>query len=285
VYVFRRNFQGVWSQDAYIKASNTDAGDEFGSSVSLSPGGTTLAVGAVGEASNAIGIDGDESDNSAAYAGAAYVFRRAGGNWSQQAYVKASNTDAGDEFGSSVSLSMTNGNALAVGAVGEASNATGIGGDESNNDLLDAGAAYGFVYITDAPAGWEQDAYIKASNTGGGDEFGAALSLAADGNVLAVGATGEGGDATGIGGDESDDSAPNAGAAYTFRREAGEDWAQANYVKASNTDAGDEFGLGVSLAADGNTLAVGALEDSNATGIGGDQSDDSADSAGAVYLY
>jgi hypothetical protein len=295
VYVFRRNFFNVWSQDAYVKASNTDAGDEFGSSVSLSPLGTALAVGAVGEASNATGVDDedddeddlDQADNSAVDAGAVYVFRRAGGAWSQQAYVKASNTDAGDEFGSSVSLSRT-GNALIVGAVGEASSATGIGGDESNNDQFDAGAAYGYVYITSPPAevGWEQDAYIKASNTGGGDEFGVAVSLTEDGNLLAVGATGEDSGATGTGGDEGDDSLSDSGAAYTFRREPEEDWAQVTYVKASNTDAGDEFGLGVSLSANGNTLAVGAeLEDSNATGIGGDQSDNSADAAGAVYLY
>jgi hypothetical protein len=240
----------------------------------------------VGEASNADGINGDESDNSALDAGAVYVFRRGGTGWSQQAYVKASNSDAGDEFGSSVSLS-TNGNALTVGAVGEASNATGINGDESNNDLSGAGAVYGYAYITSPlPARWEQDAYIKASNTGGGDGFGVAVSLTGDGNTLAVGATGEDSNATGIGGDEIDDSLSESGAAYTFRRDPGEDWAQFNYVKASNTDAGDEFGLSVSLSVNGNTLAVGAeLEDSNATGIGGDQSDNSADAAGAAYLY
>lgn len=49
---------------------------------------------------------------------------------------------------------------------------------------------------------------------------------------------------------------------------------------------GDTFGRAVSLAADGNTLAVGANgEDSNATGIGGNQADNSVAAAGAVYLY
>jgi hypothetical protein len=42
----------------------------------------------------------------------------------------------------------------------------------------------------------------------------------------------------------------------------------------------------VSLAADGNTLAVGAYgEGSNATGIDGNQADNSAIQSGAVYLY
>jgi hypothetical protein len=40
------------------------------------------------------------------------------------------------------------------------------------------------------------------------------------------------------------------------------------------------------LGGDGNTLAVGAnLEASNATGIDGDQTDNSMTNAGAVYLY
>lgn len=58
------------------------------------------------------------------------------------------------------------------------------------------------------------------------------------------------------------------------------------YVKASNTEASDWFGWSVPLAADGNTLAVGAdREDSNAPGIGGDQTANSAADSGAVYLY
>ncbi len=91
--------------------------------------GDRLAVGAAFEESNATGIDGDQSDNSAS-AGAAYVFTRDGaGVWSQQNYVKGSNTDAGDWFGASVALS---GETLAVGAYLDDSAATGISGDQSN---------------------------------------------------------------------------------------------------------------------------------------------------------
>ena len=58
------------------------------------------------------------------------------------------------------------------------------------------------------------------------------------------------------------------------------------YVKASNTGANDRFGTSIALSAGGSTLAVGALgEDSSATGIDGNQADDSAGSSGAVYLY
>ena len=73
----------------HAKASNTDPNDWFGSSVSLSSDGNTLAVGARFEESNATGIGGDEGNNSVPFAGAVYVFSRSGTTWTQQAYVKA----------------------------------------------------------------------------------------------------------------------------------------------------------------------------------------------------
>ena len=82
------------AQQAYLKASNTDIGDEFGYSVAVS--GDTAVVGAPEEASNATGVNGNQGDNSANEAGAAYVFVRSGGIWSQQAYLKASNTTPND---------------------------------------------------------------------------------------------------------------------------------------------------------------------------------------------
>jgi hypothetical protein len=125
----------------YFKASNTDSGDEFGSSVSLSGDGNTLAVGANWEDSNATDIDGNQSDNSAGLSGAVYVFTRSGATWSQQAYIKASNTELGDAFGRPVSLSA-DGNTLAVGAFNEESNATGIDGNQADNSAGASGAAY-----------------------------------------------------------------------------------------------------------------------------------------------
>jgi hypothetical protein len=70
-----------------------------------------------------------------------YVFTRSGGTWSQQAYVKANNTEIADWFGASVALSG-DGNTLAVGANRESSNATGINGDPANNLASEAGAVY-----------------------------------------------------------------------------------------------------------------------------------------------
>jgi hypothetical protein len=277
-YVFVRS-AGTWSQQAYVKASNTGAGDQFGASVALSSDGNTLAVGAPEEASSSIGIDSSPNEL-AASAGAAYVFKRTGSAWSQQAYVKASNAGANDRFGRPVALS-SDGNTLAIGASGEASSTFGI--DSTPNELAAfAGAAYVFTRTGSA---WTQQAYVKASNTGAGDGFGASIGLSGDSNTLAVGAPGEASSTTGI------DSAPNelapfAGAVYVFIR-SGSTWSQQSYLKASNTGAGDGFGIGESLAlsSDGNTLAVGAIgEASSTTGIGS-TSNNSASSAGAAYVF
>jgi hypothetical protein len=268
VYVFVRN-GSTWTQQAYIKASNTREDAGFGN-VALS--GDTLAVGSLGESSAATGIDGDQQDTTAPGAGAAYVFKRTGTTWAQQAYIKASNTGAGDSFG----LVALDGDTLAVGATGERSNATGIGGDQTNNDASDAGAVYVFRRTADA---WAQEAYIKASNTDAGDQFGApALS----GNTLVVTAPGEDSSATGVNGDQENDDLFDAGAAYVFVRD-GSTWTQQAYVKASNSDDADALDTASIF---GNTMVLGASgEASSATGINGDQTDNSTFGAGAAYLF
>ena len=280
VYIFRLA-GATWSQEAYIKASNSDADDRFGLSLALSSDGNTLAVSAFWEDSSATGVGGDQSDNSASNAGAVYVFRRSGSTWLQEAYIKASNTEAGDLFGTSVALS-SDGNTLAVSAGYEDSSTTGVGSDQSDNSASFAGAVYLFRR---SGATWSQEAYIKASNTEADDLFGFNVALSLDGNTMAVSAFWEDSSATGVGGDQSDNSASNAGAVYVFRR-SGSTWLQEAYIKASNTEADDGFGYSLALSSDGNTLAVSAgYEDSTTTGIGGDQSDNSASFAGAVYLF
>ncbi|MFT6158514.1 MAG: acyl-[acyl carrier protein]--UDP-N-acetylglucosamine O-acyltransferase [Myxococcota bacterium] len=271
VYVFTRS-GGAWSQQAYLKASNTGVNDFFGWSVALS--GDTLAVGAHQEASAATDVNGDQSSNAAENSGAVYVFTRSGGAWSQQAYLKASNTDATDYFGFSVALS---GDTLAVGARSEGSAATGVNGDQSSNAALNSGAVYVF---TRSGGAWSQQAYLKASTTGAGDEFGRSVALSGD--TLAVGAYGEDSDATGVNGDQSSNSAYNSGAVYVFTRSGGA-WSQQAHLKASTTGAGDQFGRSVALS--GDTLAVGTYgEDSDATGVNGDQSSNAFANSGAVYV-
>ena len=160
--------------------------------------------------------EGDETDNSAVYCGAAYVFVKTGGVWAQEAYLKASNAEAGDQFGWTTAIS---GDTIVIGAGKEDSVATGINGDESDNTAAESGAAYVFVRNGGI---WTQSTYLKASNTGPGDKFGAhpptlSFGVAVDGDTIAVGAVDEDSSATGIGGNELDNGALMSGAAYVFR--------------------------------------------------------------------
>ena len=277
VYIFER-VNGEWTENAYIKASNTGPRDLFGFSVDLSGDGQILAVGAQREDSDAVGINGQQVNDGINNSGAVYIFRRMSGTWSQTAYIKASNTGVNDLFGSSVALDR-DGDILAVGAIFEASVATQINGDQNDNSGLQVGAVYTFHF--DGMA-WAQEAYIKASNADSTDFFGHDVALSASGDTLAVGAYGE---ASGVLGDSADNSAADSGAAYVFQRDRGV-WTQQAYIKASNLEVADRFGERIGLSASGDTLAVGAhREQGGATGVDGDPDDNTATNSGAVYVY
>jgi len=281
VYVFTRT-NGNWQQQAYLKASNANANDRFGQNVSLSVDGNTLAVGAIGESSAATGIDGDMTNNQVEGAGAVYIFERGIGSWQERAYLKASNTDANDGFGGNLSLSA-DGETLAVVSRREGSSTTGINGDQNDNSLTYAGAVYIFEKRTGS---WQQQAYIKSSNTEQADFFGQALDISDNGNTVVVGALLEDSAAQGINGDQFSNAENSSGAAYIFERNNGE-WRQQVYLKASNTGPASQFyGASASVSGDGNTVAVGATdESSNAREINGDQDNTLSRSSGAIYLY
>jgi hypothetical protein len=290
-------------QTAYLKASNPGMSDHFaeggalpghtGMGVAVSGDGNTIAVGAPHESSRARGINGSENDDSAYNAGAVYVFARAGGRWTRQAYVKASNAGAGDYFGSFVALSA-DGNTMAVAAHWESSAAAGVNGNQADDSLPQAGAVYVF---TRSGTTWTQQAYLKASNPGragsggedpgDGDQFGFSLALSRDGNTLAVGANSEDGSAAGAKSDPRDDSFSSAGAVYVFGRTGGT-WAQQAYLKAdasTNTGLGDQFGFSVALNANGNTLAVGVYDESGSGRAVNAPIDRMRGGSGAVYVF
>ena len=267
-YVFVRSGT-TWSQQAYLKPSTTGAGDVFGFSVAVS--GDTVVVGSHGEDGSATGVN-STPDESASGAGAAYVFVRSGTTWSQQAYLKASNTGVGDLFGFAVAVS---GDTVVVGAVFEDSNTTGVN-STANNSANDAGAAYVFVR---SGTTWTQQAYLKASNTGADDYFG--VSIAVSGDTVVVGADLEDSSTTGVN-STANNSAADAGAAYVFVR-SGTTWSEQAYLKASNTGAGDWFGNSVGVS--GDTVVVGAFhEDSSTTGVNTTSNESAADS-GAAYVF
>jgi hypothetical protein len=292
VYVFAR--QGNrWVQQAYLKASNPGINDQFGSLVALSADGNTLAVSAYFEDSRAIGVNGDQADNSVEQSGAVYVFARTGAVWSQQAYLKASNTgeaEDGDQFGFSLALS-DDGNTLAAGAISEDSADARINGNQADNSASSAGAVYVFVRTGNR---WSQQAYIKSSSPNGADAndlFGYSVGLSADGNTLAVGSYDEAGSSNIINGPE-DNNAPGTGAVLVFTR-SGTSWSRQAYLKASTQDRADSLGAWVAVSDDGNTVAAGAPdEDSLTTGINTVESGHSGRigtlddiSVGAAYVF
>ena len=205
-YVFVHNGT-TWAQDSYLKASNSDSEDQFGHSVDVNSDGTVIAIGAFNEASDSE-INGNESDNSASGAGAAYLFYKSQAGWQQEDYIKAVNSDASDHFGSDVQLS-NNGKALVVGAPNEASSSQGLDGDVQFNDASAAGAVYLF---TNVEGTWQQTEYIKSLNSDAGDGFGSAIAISGDGNTLIVGAKEEASD----GSDFNDNSSSGSGAAYIY---------------------------------------------------------------------
>ncbi|MCG6167234.1 putative Ig domain-containing protein [Leptospira sanjuanensis] len=305
-YVFRRTGT-AWALEAYLKAPNAEANDQFGCSVAIS--GDTIVVGARAEdgGNSAIlhspfaGLTPAGDDDTLSSSGAAYVYRRTGTVWGLEAYLKAPNADLGDQFGTSVSIS---GDRIGVGAGQERGGlgtiiqapAPGFTGATDNDSTPTSGAIYIFERTGTT---WTWDAYIKAPNVETGDLFG--LKFKIRGDTLIAGAISEdsgnttiqnslGPSLTTVG---DDDSLSNSGAVYVFRK-TGANWAFESYLKAPNADNSDQFGASLDLSEDGNVAVVGAYnEDSAQTTISnslganlttaGD--DDSASAAGAVYVF
>ena len=284
IYIYRRS--GLqWTQEAYLKAANAGSYDYFGTSLSLS--GETLAVGAYSEDSTQTYITTaapTSSNNSLENSGAVYIYKRSGVNWSQEAFVKASNANISDSFGIHISLS---GNTLAIGADEEDSNQNTITTGttaSSNNDLVSSGAVY--VYRRNG-ALWEQEAYIKAANANSSDSFGWAVSISGD--TLAVGVPLEDSNQTTITNSNyasSDNSREDSGAVFIYRRNEPL-WTQEAFINAANASPNDQFGYSLSLS--GDTLAVGAwAEDAFQTAISNNtyaSPDNTKADSGAVYVY
>lgn len=279
-FVFVRS-GATWTQQAYLKPAavgSTQAGDQFGISVSIS--GDTIVIGATGESSSTLGVNSIANEGSR-NSGAAYVFHRTAGVWTQQAYLKpaavGSNQD-GDQMGSSVAVS---GDTIVVGSFFE--NGSGVGVNSTPNESsFGAGAAY--VYARTGSV-WSQQAYLKPAAVGSTqseDFFG--NSVAISGDTIVVGAVLERSSSTGVN-STPNEGASGAGAAYVFVRN-GSTWSQQAYLKPTavgTTQAGDQFGNLVAIS--GDTIVVGAIgEDSASVGINSTP-DESGNLAGAAYVF
>ena len=210
-YIFRQDVTG-WVQEAKLTASDGSKYDWFGYDVSISD--NYAIVGVV--------LNNDNGTD----CGSAYVFRRSGSNWIQQAKLVAGDGDDGDEFGGSVCLE---GNYAVIGAIGD---------DDMGED---AGAAYIFVRSGED---WTRQAKLLPQDGAGGDHFGNSVSI--DGNYAVVAANLDG------------DMGSESGSAYIFKRE-GQSWDEQAKLTAPDGEPRDFFGQGVSI--DGSYVIVGAPYD------------------------
>ena len=330
-------------------------GDQFGFSLALSADGNTLAVGALTEDGAAAGINGNQADNSAQSAGAVYVFTRAGTAWSQQAYVKPSNIDAGDMFGYRRGAERRrqhagrrrfdeDGSARGVnGPPDNRSNGSGAayvftragarlvaaglhqavqrraagflrrprraerrrrhaarrlarrglhghrrqrrrGCDSDWRDDLSMGAAYVFVR---AGTTWSQQAFLKASNTGPNDWFGVAGGAERrrqprGDRRLARGRRGQGHQRPA--GRRRRRARPER--VYLFTR-SGDDLAPAGLRQGRRTPrrSTSSAARSRSIAPGGRSWPRRAAKTAPAAGVDGNPADNSADEAGAAYVF
>ena len=205
VYVFRRSGV-VWTELYTLTAPDRAAGDNFGRYLALSGDGRTALVGV---------------PNKDSQAGAAYVFKGVGTDFSELHKLIASDKAAFDSFGLSVALSSDGTTAL----VGSRKN---------------FGAAYVFTL---SGTDWAQQQILTAPDGAAAeDNFGHSVALSGDGKYALVGAPGIN---------------SLQGAAYVFTR-SDNGWAKQQKLTESDPRRFANFGQAVALSSDGSEALVGA---------------------------
>jgi hypothetical protein len=252
-YVFSRS-GGVWTERETLSATMHTQNAEFGSEVKIL--GDWIVVGA------------QEEDIGASRSGGAYVFQRSGTEWIAKQRLQPPMPIEDATFGYSLAI---RGDTLAVSAPRWELAATPLKKES------------GEVYIFERAGSdhWTQTAVLRAFDPAPSDYFG--VSVAMTDTALFVGANGEGSGGHGVSAEPAPGSAPYSGAAYLFAR-AGQTWTPNGFFKASNSESNDGFGYSVALSAD-TAIAAAVYESSNASGIDGDQTNDSVMNAGAVYVF
>ena len=141
------------------------------------------------------------------------IFARQDAQLRRTAVVQALASRPNSNFGYEIALSAS-GTHLAVGAYADSGGQGGTNPDPCGATVDFAGAAY--LFTLDGAA-WKERAFLKGRRVKREAYFGGSVALDALGATLVVGAPGDSSSASGIDGDESDTSAPYAGAAYVFR--------------------------------------------------------------------
>ena len=222
-WVFTRS-DGIWTQqgeklvgDCAGSCANEGTGEtgegKFAASAALAEDGDTVLIGGPADSGGA---------------GAAWVFTRSGGVWSQQGPKLTGGGESGEgEFGYSVALSKDGDTAL-------------IGGPEDDT-------ATGALWVFTRSGGvWSQQGPKLTGNEEGNSQFGVYVALSADGNTALIGGPGD-----------NDD----AGAAWVFTRSGGVWSQQGPKLTGRGETSEDGFGVSVALSADGNTALIGAPGD------------------------
>ncbi len=220
LHVFRRTGSS-WSFEQTLSASDGQSLDQLGTSAAIDG---DVAIG---------GAPGDQAAGSGSRftgRGAAYVFRRTGGVWSQAAKLIPSDAAGGDVIGTSADVSGT-------GAI------VGAPGDDPS------GADSGSAYVFRDSGSWSQEQKLTAGGGAASDGFGGAVAI--DGAVVVIGAAGH------------DAGGSNAGAAYVYRK-TGASWSFEAKLLASDAAANDAFGTSVDVA--GSKIVVGADRDGSGAG-------------------
>jgi hypothetical protein len=218
-YIFKR-LGSIWYQEAKIYAGDRAASDYFGHSVDIDD--KYAIIGSIYE-------DHNYTDQ-----GSAYIFERDGASWTQVAKIMANDRAASDHFGSAVAI---DGNYAIVGSRYD--------DDKGSN----SGSAYIFKYDG---TNWIQEAKLTASDGQADDRFGEAVSIQDD---IAI-----------IGAFYHDTNLSNTGAAYIFKRN-GTSWTQMTKLTANDPAANDYFGHNLELSS--QLAIVGAYgKDSENTDTG-----------------
>ncbi len=243
----------------------------FGRSVAVSADGRTALIGAPREREQA---------------GAAWVFTLGEAGWSAQE-LESPEPGMDGHFGRGVDLSA-NGETAVVGAPGEGGGSgrawvfalSGsawlpdrtplVGGGEEGEGRFGRNVALsgdGDIALIGAPgesdhrgAAWvferageewvERGAKLTGAGVDHESRFGYSVALSGDGSTALVG--GPGGQAT-------------TGAAWVFQR-SGEEWVEQGPALAAGGEAGEQFGLGVALTADGNEALIGSPHENAGAG-------------------
>lgn len=231
IYIYVRS-NNLWVPATTATFNGSAAANRFGISVAVNNDGSTIAAGQTLDQSAGV-----------ANGGSVRVFQRSTGtnSWTLQTTLFPSPVAANMGFGNALAFSE-DGNTLAVGA--SLYDIAGAGGN-------DVGAVYVF---TRSGSTWSQQQLITRSVTGGADQFGAAVAITKDGNLLAIGCPRR--------------ASTDYGEVHIYTRSAGV-WSLQTTLTASTPQTDDLLGASVALNGTGTILAAGMPQfDSSGVGSG-----------------